>query len=138
MLPIIEQILTISSRGNGNLPAHASFNTSDQASDDPGRAERRIEVTLFLVGSNSFPGRERQSARLLSFKGGVSAVRSISHRRRWVKLERARDRRKNSFDEFQSGCARRRDVIVRCGLRFDCPSAGVRDASREFTRGGER
>lgn len=36
----------------------------------------------------------------------------------------AKDRRKNSFDEFQSGCGRRRDVIVHCGLRFDRPNVG--------------
>ena len=40
-------------------------------------------------------------------------------RRRWVKTS---ERRRNSFDGFQSGCGRRRDVIVHCGLPFDWPS----------------
>lgn len=40
-------------------------------------------------------------------------------RRRWVKTS---ERRRNSFDGFQSGCGRQRDVIVHCGLPFDWPS----------------
>lgn len=53
-------------------------------------------MTLFLVGLNSFPARERQSARLLSFKGGVSAVRSISHRLAGGSNSSARDRRRRT------------------------------------------
>lgn len=46
----------------------------------------------------------------------------------------AKNQRKNSFDEFQSGCGCQCDVIVHCGLRFDRSVSEM--PARVFSRWG--
>lgn len=66
-----------------------SLNIDDEINDLE-RAERRFEMTDVArwLESKLRPAASINQARLLSFKGGVSTVRTLSRRRRWVKLER--------------------------------------------------